>query len=88
MNELSFEIEDCDYDGPASIYYSKDLGRYICRCLVCARCSKHTGNSNYGHYTRACKNLPAFTSTKEWIKAMEDIPHHFCCPDDCALEND
>lgn len=83
-----FGVEGCDAGGAASIYYRSDLGKYVCRCLVCARCDKHTGNSNYGHYTKACKNVVGQGLTvKGYIEAIKDIPHHFCCPDDCELEN-
>jgi hypothetical protein len=48
-----------------------------CRCLVCARCGHHTGNSHQGHYWGWCK----VTCT---VRAF-----HFCCPDPafgCELE--
>lgn len=45
-----------------------------CRCLVCARCDKHTGNSNQGHYWAWC------SVTRSMRK------FHFCCPGDCELE--
>jgi hypothetical protein len=45
-----------------------------CRCLVCARCKHHTGNSNQGHWWGYCK----VTKT---VRAF-----HFCCPGDCELE--
>lgn len=47
---------------------------YGCRCIICARCGRHTGNSNQGHYWTWCSTT----------KSMR-VPH-FCCPDDCALE--
>ena len=43
--------------------------------MVCARCKQHTGNNNQGHYWAFCK----VTRTKRQF--------HFCCPDDCELEN-
>lgn len=45
-----------------------------CRCVVCARCGKHTGNSNQGHFWAFCKVT----------KGMRDF--HLCCPGDCELE--
>jgi hypothetical protein len=45
-----------------------------CRCLVCARCGHHTGNTSQGHYWGFCK---ATKTIRE---------HHFCCPGDCELE--
>ena len=47
-----------------------------CRCLVCARCHHHTGNSHQGHYWAMCK----VTGT--------DREFHFCCPSapGCELE--
>lgn len=47
-----------------------------CTCLICARCGKHTGNRTQGHFWSYCK------VTGE----MRDF--HFCCPDDCELEDD
>lgn len=40
-----------------------------CRCLVCARCGHHTGNSHQGHYWAWCSIT----------RSLRD--HHFCCPD-------
>jgi hypothetical protein len=48
---------------------------YGCRCVVCGRCKNHTGNSHQGHYWKYCK----VTNT------MREF--HFCCPEDCELEN-
>lgn len=47
-----------------------------CHSLVCSRCNKCTGNGNQGHYWGYCKVT----------KTVRE--HHFCCPGDCALEND
>ena len=47
----------------------------MCRCFWCGRCNNVTGNSNQGHYWAYCK----VTAT------MREF--HFCCPDDCELEN-
>lgn len=50
-------------DGPASVLDGR------CRCMVCARCGHHTGNSNQGHYW-------------SWCKVTKTIrKHHFCCRD-------
>ena len=76
-------------DTPVSGCDAKDGGRYygpggtiVCRCVVCARCGKHTGNSNQGHYWALCSVWLAqgkglYGSKREF---------HFCCPDNCALE--
>lgn len=53
-----------------------DIRTGKCRCIICARCGKHTGNSHQGHYWAYCK------ATGE----MRDF--HFCCPGDCELEED
>lgn len=58
----------CDSDQPASYVDGH------CRCMVCARCGHHTGNSHQGHYWSYC----AVTGTKR--------DFHFCCPGDCELE--
>lgn len=42
--------------------------------MVCARCHKHTGNNNQGHYWALCKVT----------RARREF--HFCCPDGCELE--
>ena len=62
----------CDADSP-SVYGNAD-GTLTCRCLKCARCGKHTGNSTQGHYWAFCK----VTRTKREF--------HQCCPGDCELE--
>ncbi len=45
-----------------------------CRCLVCARCGHHTGNSTQGHFLSFCKVTRTMRSP------------HFCCVSDCELE--
>lgn len=45
----------------------------ICRCLVCSRCNRHTGNTNQGHFWSWC------SATKR------DEGFHFCCPGNCEL---
>lgn len=57
----------CDAPHP-SIYVDAD-GNYHCRCVICARCGKHTGNAHQGHYWSKCKR----TGRSEGF--------HFCCPD-------
>lgn len=42
--------------------------------LTCNRCKKDTGNNTQGHYWAYCK----VTKTNREF--------HFCCPDDCELE--
>ena len=68
-----------------------------CRCIVCARCGHHTGNSHQGHYWKACKVLSARFDAEH---AGEHIPFaeavqltsrdefHMCCPPPlgCELE--
>ena len=63
----------CDFPNPP-IYNDPRNGGYTCRCLVCNRCRKHTGNNSQGHYWGFCK----VTNT------IRD--HHFCCPGNCELE--
>lgn len=46
-----------------------------CTCIVCARCNRHTGNANYGHYTTWCRTT----------KGQRDP--HMCCPSGCELED-
>jgi hypothetical protein len=48
-----------------------------CRCVICARCHHHTGNSHQGHYWSYCR--------------LRRGPQgfHFCCPDPafgCSLD--
>jgi len=48
-----------------------------CRCIVCARCGHHTGNSHQGHYWGWCKVTRSMRTA------------HLCCPDPafgCELE--
>ena len=63
----------CDYPKP-SVYSTRD-GGYTCRCLICGRCGKHTGNSTQGHFWKFC----------DVTKTVRDF--HLCCPNDCELEN-
>lgn len=42
--------------------------------MECGRCHKPTGNNSQGHYWAFCKVTRTIRE------------HHFCCPDDCALE--
>lgn len=44
-----------------------------CRCVVCARCGHHTGNSHQGHFWAFCKVTRSIREP------------HFCCPGDCEL---
>lgn len=62
---------DCEHAGYAVPGHP---GVLTCRCLICARCAKHTGNSTQGHYWSWCK---VTGHTRE---------PHFCCPDNCELE--
>ena len=45
-----------------------------CRCLVCARCGHHTGNSHQGHYWAYC----------QVTRGKRDF--HFCCPAPAGCE--
>lgn len=48
-----------------------------CRCMVCAHCGHHTGNSHQGHFWAYCRVTAS----------IRDF--HFCCPDEeygCELE--
>lgn len=55
----------CDYGPGASIYPDGE-----CRCLVCSRCGRHTGNATQGHYWLFCTKVGG---------VVEEF--HFCCPD-------
>lgn len=62
-----------------------------CRCLVCARCGRHTGNNTQGHSWKACKVLarqiaaslaPGQTLTAaQWLTRASRKEFHFCCTD-------
>ena len=67
---------DCDAGATATGYYNPDTGVWTCRCVICAHCNKHTGNSHQGHYWSYCMVT----------KSVRDF--HFCCPTGCSLEND
>lgn len=78
--------------GPPSM--SPDGG---CRCVVCARCGHHTGNSHQGHWWGTCKvlaeRLRASLRPGETLDIGEFMKRttrefHFCCPepDGCELE--
>lgn len=45
-----------------------------CRCMICARCNKHTGNAHQGHNWSMCNVTHTLRG------------HHFCCPGNCELE--
>lgn len=50
--------------------------------MVCGRCKKHTGNYNQGHHWAMCSAL-----VKKGVPYKEALREfHFCCPDDCELE--
>lgn len=70
-------VPGCDAPEPRPVYVIRlDDGEevvYGCRCMVCARCNHHTGNTNQGHWWAFCK----VTRRNERF--------HFCCPDDCEL---
>jgi len=63
------------YIGEHKIRYCKRCNYSgSCRCMWCVRCNQVTGNTNQGHFWAFCK----VTGT------MRDF--HFCCPDNCQLE--
>lgn len=67
----------CDAPEPRPIYVDRmECGEpvYRCRCIVCARCERHTGNNLLGHYTTCCQNR----DVRQQV--------HFCCPGDCELD--
>jgi hypothetical protein len=75
MNPLDqVKARGCDYPDPP--VYSDPRGGFMCRCIVCGRCGKHTGNTSQGHYWAFC----------EVTKTMRES--HHCCPDNCALEEE
>lgn len=59
---------DCDASNPPSYVDGR------CRCIVCARCGHHTGNSTQGHFRAYCKATRTMRG------------RHQCCPDNCELE--
>lgn len=74
---MSDLVPDCDADdGPVYSDVDPVTGDlvYRCRCLVCARCGHHTGNTSQGHYWALC-------SVTRTVREF-----HFCCPGDCELE--
>lgn len=70
-------VPDCDAPEPRPVYTLTNTRTgettLFCRCVVCARCGHHTGNSNQGHYWAWCKVS----------KQREEF--HFCCPGNCDL---
>lgn len=78
MTATPIVVPDCDAPEPRPVYVVgvKDGEQVFgCRCVVCARCNHHTGNSNQGHYWGYCKVLGGPASR-----------FHFCCPGDCELD--
>ncbi len=68
---VGWDGRPCDADAPSA--YSDGNGGYVCRCVVCARCGHHTGNSHQGRYWAWCR----VTGTRREL--------HLCCPGDCDL---
>lgn len=62
--------------GPAASIIRTEAGKYECRCLICARCGHHTGNSHQGHYWSYCS-----------VTGQIERPH-FCCPGDCEINGE
>jgi hypothetical protein len=62
-----------------------------CRCVVCARCGHHTGNSHQGHYWKSCQVLAGRLRAElkpgvgvdvgEWMRLTSRPGFHMCCPD-------
>jgi len=79
---------NCDAED-APLYMGLD-GAWSCRCVVCARCGRHTGNSNQGHYWAFCRDQPLTRTTRKGKRVYNRQPHHFCCPPPhgCALDED
>lgn len=67
---------ECDAENPSVYVLRIENGEpvYGCRCMVCARCNKHTGNSHQGHFWAYC------SSTRTMLE------FHFCCTNDCELD--
>lgn len=59
----------------ASYTSTADPRALVCRCVICARCQAHTGNSHQGHFWSSCK-----------VTGGTRLPH-FCCPGWCELEH-
>lgn len=76
VTDSSWPVPGCDVELPSVYVVDVVDGNpvYGCRCVVCGRCGRHTGNSNQGHYWAYCKVT----------RGMRDF--HFCCPNDCELE--
>lgn len=68
---------ECDAENPSIYFVRMQDGEpvYACRCMVCARCNKHTGNTTQGHYWSYC------------LVTRSTRTHHFCCDNDCELES-
>ena len=73
VGRMSESVPGCD--APTATRMTLSDGSVVCRCVLCARCGRHTGNANQGHYGSWCR------------KTMRFEGFHFCCPDDCDLEN-
>lgn len=70
-------VPGCDAPEPRPVYLhgvERGVPVFRCRCVVCARCGRHTGNTSQGHYWAVCKKRQG------WQR------HHFCCPGDCELD--
>lgn len=78
----------CDFEGVPSLYMDRD-GTYVCRCMICFRCKRHTGNSTQGHFWQVCHVRIKFHSQhkKDSVLDCEEChpDFHQCCPNDCEL---
>lgn len=65
----------CDAGGASYVILVVD-GEPVqrCRCIVCGRCGRHTGNATQGHYWAWCK-------VRRGV-----VDFHFCCPGSCSLD--
>lgn len=76
LGEPCWPGSECDAPEPRPVYVLDVVDGVAvlgCRCLVCARCRRHTGNTTQGHFWRFCARTGELA-----------VDWHFCCPGDCA----
>ena len=88
MDQAMAEVRanGCDAENP-SMYYNGQ-GKYVCRCIVCARCDHHTGNSTQGHFWKFCRVQAKFHENhKRSILFCDkcEPEYHLCCPGNCEI---
>lgn len=74
MDEETYSCAACPEGHTAAEWHA--LG------MLCGRCGKHTGNNHQGHHWTFCK---VYAKQGKSIDESMREPH-FCCPDDCELE--